>query len=288
MIFSVQKVSTDKAVMAFTQGMLVSSQLVLRWIWRRFPYWATVFFRNLFRRLEQCSGFRLSSLWPNKRNKVTTYCSHQPSKGYVLRLLKNIKDRGGNYFREDGRRRKDGDHPLWPPVPKPGWNFFQISYLATFLIDISQTRTRRETAGKTMLTSTVVRRSRWSNRWAIVVLYGWTIISNCGIASNDNGIARDNNCKKQTKLLWYGRVRSTSLASSLRRTSKLSALLPGLRSGTSREKKWDNNIYFLDNFFIVFFFFRAPSPPTSRASLLCVVYFNPNQKIHENICCAVA
>lgn len=30
MIFSVQKVSTDKAVMAFTQGMLVSSQLVLR------------------------------------------------------------------------------------------------------------------------------------------------------------------------------------------------------------------------------------------------------------------
>merc|ERR1719490_344013 len=88
----------------------------------------------------------------------------------------------------------------------------------------SQTRTRRETAGKTMLTSTVVRRSR---------------------------------------------VRNTSLASSLRRTSKQSALLLGLRSGTSREKK-------------------APSLPTSRDQLLCVVYFNPNQKIHENICCAVA
>ena len=50
---------------------------------------------NFFRRLEQCSGFRLSSQWPNKRSKVTTKCSHQPSKGYMLRLLRNIiRERG--------------------------------------------------------------------------------------------------------------------------------------------------------------------------------------------------
>ena len=114
-----QRGSSDKAVMAFTQGMLVSFQLVLRWIWRCFILKPKFFLQKLFRQLEQCSGFRLSSLWPNERNIVPTCCScSQPSKGYVSRLSRYIGREKDN-FRKDGRGRKDGDNSFWPAVPKP-------------------------------------------------------------------------------------------------------------------------------------------------------------------------
>ena len=49
------------------------------------------FFKNFFRQLEQSSGSRLSSLWPNERSITVPTCCSQPSKGTVLTLLRNIK-----------------------------------------------------------------------------------------------------------------------------------------------------------------------------------------------------
>ena len=118
----------------------------------------------------------------------------------------------------------------------------------------SQIRTRRGTAGRTMSTSTAARKSRSPVDWnsSFVWIFNWTC---------------------------YHRARSTSLASSLRRTSELCVPPPGSRSGTNRGTRSGSSLFgeYLPLFWRILYslFSRAPSLPTSRAPLLRVVYFNP-------------
>ena len=157
-----------------------------------------------FRRLGQCSGSRRSSLWPNERSIIIhSTCCSQPSKGNVSRLYKEILKDERKIFSERrmAEEKKMETIPFDPRFP-------------------NQNQTR----------------NCWQNyvdfhRCQKIKVDGWEMLKAIDITFCIAVITL------QVMMKTIGRVRSTSLACSSRRTSRLFALQLGLRSGTSRGKK---------------------------------------------------
>ena len=260
MKFSFQRGSSDKAVMAFTQGMLVSLffQLVLRWIWGCcMDGCQSFFFKNFFRQLEQSSGSRLSSLWPNERSITVPTCCSQPSKGTVLTLLRNIK-REQYIFRKEKMAddKKMETIPFDPRFP----NQNQTRNCWQNYVDFHRCQKIKVGRWEEMTKSLV---GMIMNALKAMHIWWWNWL-----------------CKRWY-YLWQSPgwgVRALPVL-----PEELQNRLPCSLGGEvgRAERKSENS--FLANFHFALFF-RAPSPPTSRAPSLCVVHFKEITKFMESCC----